>query len=1675
MSTSSKAPLGHFTILYFASASSYTSKDSEFLPAPLPLSKLFGKLEEVYNGIQSKVLGSCLVTVNLEYVDMPENSTSTETIIKEGDEVAIIPPRPSGQSTPVAANAARLPGPPPYQPGQDGSQPIYLPHTPRSAGNSTDPNGGDGGDAGNNAELGDPKRPRACEACRGLKVRCEPDPNNPDGPCKRCAKANRNCVVTVPSRKRQKKTDSRVAELEKKIDALTASLQATKSGSIDHGSENGADHDSNIQVRQNPYEQVTNGGYGSSPFAGPEPRTNSSDWSGYPKVPEFDTKKSSAPPMVMAGQKRKQDYSADPRPAGSTAKKSFDTSVQHRYSPTRQLPEPQPQKLSQSHEYADVVDRGILTADTASSLFTCYVERMAPHMPAVVFPAGTTAADIRKTKPTLFLAILSASSGATYPEIQKVLTKELLSVYADKIICSGEKTLEIVQALLISTLWYVPPEHFEELKFYQMIHIAAVMAIDIGMGKKNKNGKAKSVGMWRDHPWRRTPFPDAESIEARRAWLCCYFLCCNASMGLRRPNLIRWTSYMADCIEVLESSPEAVLSDKLLCQWVRSQHIAEEIGTQFAMDDPTANISIADLKVQYALKGFERDLEKWSDQVPKEVQTPTLKLTEHVVNLYMHEVSLHVDHNVDEFKPPFNPATLQDVGQSTDTLTPAHISALSTCLTSIDGIFETFLKLDVEIIRCLPVANFIRVAYAVVVLIKMYFAAATPNSELGKVINKDNMKVEQYLDGLVDIFRASAAEEKSRPSGKFLIVLVMLKSWFHRQRASSDPSRTANSTSSGRDENDTAGGKSKEPRSRILSEQSKQFNRLQPGPTNTPLQLLSEVATSNPGGQPRQENTNPYAHSTSEWQQSFPTYDPSLVQGYNTVGMGGNVDPSLGAGLEFAMGDGFEQAMGMTLGVGDFGGYFSDNNFFNLMDSNHLIIMCFGTKPKSSEPAVGAAPPTDNENTELPNKRVNVGKPIEPYEKSTIWKHKAPPKNRRHLVAEPYVVCGFLSCVLLYESPTEIEVEERWTLNFVTEKYCADFSDLYMILYDDAGGLRVAAVGTNVAALPVGAILDHFGPRICGTMGSTLLAVGAVLFAFAAELPFDAYIPGYLLLALGGPFIFISSFQLSNTFPQYSGLILALLTGAFDSSSAVFLFYRILYQWSDSTFIPKRFFLAYLIVPAIIFIIQVTLMPPNSYKTVGELVKQAEETDHIPEDQMTESTALLIDERQSVITEITSLLGSKSGGKHLEQEERKNAISGVWGAMHGKTVRQQLLSPWFILITLFTVIQMTRINFFVATIRPQYEYLLSYEKAVEINTFFDIALPLGGILSIPFIGLILDNTSTFLVLSTLVSLATIIGVLGVLPYAWAAYANISLFVLYRPFYYTAVSDYSAKVFGFRTFGTHEVSQSQPLLIKPLNIIYQTTALKISTMTTQSYQPCLPLSKLTHSFPILLHSGPPHSQIHISNISTLLHAGRDAWGATTKAQPVQISISLSLLTPLYSPAHDQNADQLGEGAVNYGTLSKRVLSIAKEGDGDIQAQSLRMLGERVFRGILGGGIDGVMAEGDEGKLLDWKAIKSLRLEIKIPKATLVGEGASLEILAARAGEERYYGQVLRLHGLKIPVVIGLNECEKGAKQMLVVDVEIDGWDYSGDAYNELEQMVFKVPLSSPPRMSLIFFI
>lgn len=386
----------------------------------------------------------------------------------------------------------------------------------------------------------------------------------------------------------------------------------------------------------------------------------------------------------------------------------------------------------------------------------------------------------------------------------------------------------------------------------------------------------------------------------------------------------------------------------------------------------------------------------------------------------------------------------------------------------------------------------------------------------------------------------------------------------------------------------------------------------------------------------------------------------------------------------------------------------------------------------------------------------------------------------------------------------------------------------------------------------VGVILDKYGPRICCYIGSFFLLAGSILLAFANTMSLlDAYVVGYMCLAFGGPFIFISSFQLSNAFPSNSGLILAILTGAFDSSTGVYLIYRIIYDESNGRFHPKEFFLLYIIVPVFIFVASITIMPKNSYKpgtNLMDAIVRGKEVNSkmVPaefDDSSSENDATLVlsndtvsrghrllyasdddvdeqyyddsrtlaksqaknvkdpDERTALLSDEERLLSAEEIDEYDAEEMEKLKISGVWGVLHGKTAMEQIRTPWFVLLCLFTIIQMLRLNYFVASIRAQYEFLFDNPQiARRINEFFDVALPAGGVISIPISGYLLDRHSTATGWTVLLIMGTAFGILGNIGSVYTAYANVCIFVLYRSMFYTAASDYSGKVFGYDTFG-----------------------------------------------------------------------------------------------------------------------------------------------------------------------------------------------------------------------------------------------------------------------------------
>ena len=366
----------------------------------------------------------------------------------------------------------------------------------------------------------DPRRPRACEACRQLKVRCEADPNTGNGPggggsCKRCAKTGRQCVVTAPSRKRQKKTDSRVAELERKIDALTSSLvsgQAHGDG-LGQGQGQGQGHGHGTGfASQN--ELGVGGG------VGPGRRWLGARQSGHPGS-GFE---SPGVKRRVNGEVKEERGTPGPGPSMLPAVLYPNRSTPPHTKQWRAPPGPRETGTRTGDGgFVDVIDRGLVSLEAASLAFDYYVTEMTPQLPIVTFPPGTQIHDIRRSKPVLFHTILAAAIGPIQPDVQVALFDEFWKILAECMVVKGDKSLELVQAMVLTSTWYLPPDRYEELKFYQLVNMAITLAIDIGMSRRTKTAK-KPFNIMRDLVGKKAFSLDLDSPETRRTWLGCYYL-----------------------------------------------------------------------------------------------------------------------------------------------------------------------------------------------------------------------------------------------------------------------------------------------------------------------------------------------------------------------------------------------------------------------------------------------------------------------------------------------------------------------------------------------------------------------------------------------------------------------------------------------------------------------------------------------------------------------------------------------------------------------------------------------------------------------------------------------------------------------------------------------------------------------------------------------------------------------------------------------------------------------------------------------------------------------------------------------------------------------------------------------------------------------------------------------
>jgi hypothetical protein len=173
----------------------------------------------------------------------------------------------------------------------------------------------------------------------------------------------------------------------------------------------------------------------------------------------------------------------------------------------------------------DVIDRGVISLELADELFETYVRDLVPTSPLVIFPPNTKASEVRRKTPTLFLAVISVAAGKSDPSLFSILSSEVLAAYTHRTVMHSEKSLELVQAMIVTSIWYYPPGKFAKLKFYEYIHAAATMAMDIGLGTNPRNPRRRPQGSENNSPQPESSADsDVEDLAKKRTFLACYLM-----------------------------------------------------------------------------------------------------------------------------------------------------------------------------------------------------------------------------------------------------------------------------------------------------------------------------------------------------------------------------------------------------------------------------------------------------------------------------------------------------------------------------------------------------------------------------------------------------------------------------------------------------------------------------------------------------------------------------------------------------------------------------------------------------------------------------------------------------------------------------------------------------------------------------------------------------------------------------------------------------------------------------------------------------------------------------------------------------------------------------------------------------------------------------------------------
>lgn len=381
---------------------------------------------------------------------------------------------------------------------------------------------------------------------------------------------------------------------------------------------------------------------------------------------------------------------------------------------------------------------------------------------------------LRSQLPMLLLTILAfPTTGILDSELQHDMAERAIAGFQAKMLAAGERSLELVQSLLLASFWFRAKSGFKHATVLQLIYLAVGLAADLGIG-----GPQATIdpGALFDR------MTASHSLEARRTWLSCFVASSGMTTVMRRPDSNPWTFYHNECLNAVRSWSTGT-EDRLFCQIVVAEQLCQRIMNRLEHCDVTRSWDLADHDTELLMSQLRLSIEDWATKIPSDLLRPELLFYQQIALIYLHEPVLHTQLNKSTFSAPFIAGRMTPADFACPTVTVNHVTSLYAIKDACHAALNLATSLNANTLLSTSSLSYVpRILYSIFVLLKLYVATTAHGNTYGVVLSKDELHIQYYFNKM-KVLAASLEKLDSGATKSFHTYIIggtkRLEEWFH--------------------------------------------------------------------------------------------------------------------------------------------------------------------------------------------------------------------------------------------------------------------------------------------------------------------------------------------------------------------------------------------------------------------------------------------------------------------------------------------------------------------------------------------------------------------------------------------------------------------------------------------------------------------------------------------------------------------------------------------------------------------------------------------------------------------------------------------------------------------------------------------------------------------------------